>query len=134
MKKSKLKVKRFIDHLFGQYDVLRIPVYIKWHYPALCTERGEYAFGLFAYKGVDKPAIYVACNKLGTSTVLSTIAHEFVHYLQYAHGRDMNDKSIEIDAEYYGPALYGRYLINKKCNEGHIYEPIKAWKNRPSEE
>ena len=106
----------------------RIPINIHWHYSSLVTETQEWAFGLFCYKD-DKPkCIEIACCKVGTTGLLSVIAHEFVHYLQFVHGRDMNDLQVENDAEYYGKCLFGLWLLRgKDCSY------VKAWEEAKGE-
>ena len=68
---------------------------------------------------------------IGCGGVCSVIAHEFVHYLQWIHGRDMNDdKQIEEDAEYYGAGLWGQYITNKKDKHIRIDGTLSAWKTK----
>jgi hypothetical protein len=124
MKKSKAKVRRFVNYLYRVYDVPRIPICVHWNYASLVTEGGMCCFGVFHY-GKDIPTeIHIAGNKkIGTTGVLSAIAHEFVHYLQYLHGRDMDDiEQIENDAEVCGAALFGNWLLGFSEN----YR-LKAW-------
>ena len=43
MKKSKNKVRRFINYLYREYDVPRIPIHVHWHSPALVTDQSNSA-------------------------------------------------------------------------------------------
>lgn len=121
--KSKRKARCFINYLYRNYDVPRIPIYIHWHYRELINEAGKTSYGLFVYD--DSPLIHVAGGKAKTTGVLSIIAHEFVHYLQYLHGRDMDDsEQIEKDAEHYGKGLFGLWLLGEKdCSWLKAWEP-----------
>ena len=112
MIKSKRKARNFINYLYRNYNVPRIPIYIHWHYRYLINEAGETSYGLFVYD--DTPLIHIAGRKAKTTGVLSIIAHEFVHYLQYFHGRDMDSEQIEKDAEHYGRCLFGLWLLGEK--------------------
>lgn len=115
MKKSKNKVRRFINYLYSEYDVPRIPIHVHWHSPALVTDQCKFCFGVLFY-GENYPAeIHVAGKALKTKGVLSTIAHEFVHYLQYLSGLDMDDtEQIEIDADLYGAELLENWMRQVK--------------------
>lgn len=115
MKKSKNKVRRFINYLYSEYDVPRIPIHVHWHSPALVTDQCKFCFGVLFY-GENYPAeIHVAGKALKTKGVLSTIAHEFVHYLQYLSGLDMDDtEQIEIDADLYGSELLENWMRQVK--------------------
>lgn len=124
MKKSKNKVRRFINYLYSVYDVPRIPIHVHWYYPALVTEECKFCFGVLFYGENYPTEIHVAGKAIKTKGVLSTISHEFVHYLQYLNGRDMDDtEQIERDAEMYGEALLLDWLY------GYPKEyKLKAWK------
>ena len=117
MKKSKNKVRRFINYLYREYDVPRIPIHVHWHSPALVTDQYKFCFGVLFY-GENCPAeIHVAGKVIKTKGVLSTIAHEFVHYLQYLNGLDMDDtEQIEIDADLYGAELLENWMMQVKRN------------------
>lgn len=124
MKKSKRKARNFINYLYRNYDVPRIPIEVHWHYPSIYVEDKGVCFGLFSYGEGGAEKIDIACCKFGTSSVLATIAHEFVHYLQYVHGRDMKDtEQIERDAESYGKCLYGMWLLKRDCSFVKAWEP-----------
>lgn len=131
MRRSKRRIKKFVDHLFGVYQVPRIPVYIHWYYDVICTETGT-AFGVFVN---DKnPCIHVAAKQIKTSKLHEVIAHEFTHYLQYLKKRDFdNEESIENDAEYWAAGLYGQWLINKKKKGEHCYGMADIWESKPKE-
>jgi len=130
MKKSKAKARRFINHLYNKYDVPRIPIYIHWHHTSVITESGVLGFGVFMYGDDVETAIHISGKKIKTTGVLSVIAHEFTHYLQYLHGRDMSDtEQIEYDAENFGAALFGGWL-----SEGKKWEPLPAWECWKQEE
>ena len=134
MNKAKRQTKNFINYLFSWYNVKKIPVYIHWHYPSLIDPDGMMAFGVFMYSkepGEEKPCIHVAGKQIGCSGVCSVIAHEFTHYLQWAHGRDMDDnEQIEADAEYCGAGLWGQYITNKKDKKMRIDGRLSAWKTK----
>ena len=131
MKKAKKQINNFINHLFGVYRVPRIPVYIHWYHDSLVSEKA-YGFGLFCYGTEEKPCIHIACKKTKKTGALGTFAHEFVHYLQYLHGWDLNnDEESECAAEYYGAGLMGQWLINKKDKNIRIDGLMKAWERCP---
>lgn len=125
MIKSKRKARHFINYLYRNYNVPRIPIDIHWHYPSIVvTVTQECCFGLFTFNDESASRIVIACCKQGTTGVLSSLAHEFVHYLQYVHGRDMTDPQIEIDAEHYGAILFGLWLMREKdCSWVKAWEP-----------
>jgi hypothetical protein len=134
MNKAKRQVKRFINYLFGLYHAPRIPVYVHWHHPSVVDPNGKAAFGVFCYgygTEDENQCIHVAGKKIGCGGVCSVIAHEFTHYLQWLHGRDMNDdKQIEEDAEYCGAGLWGQYITNKKDKHIRIDGTLPAWKTK----
>lgn len=115
MKKSNNKVRNFINYLYSEYDVPRIPIHVHWHSPALVTDQCKFCFGVLFY-GENCPAeIHVAGKAIKTKGVLSTIAHEFVHYLQYLSGQDMDDtEQIELDADMCGSVLLENWLRQRK--------------------
>ena len=132
MNKAKRHARNFINHLFGTYQVPRIPVYIHWRYNTVINNDDEHVFGLFCYDdGDNPPCIHVAGRQIGNTGVMSVIAHEFVHYLQHLHGRDMdNVQQVEADADYFGAGLFGKFLINKKDKHMRIDGTLKAWEER----
>lgn len=134
MNKAKRNAKNFVNYLFGTYRVPKIPIYIHWHHPSIVDPVGNAAFGVFCYgyePGKENPCIHVAGGKIGCGGVCSVIAHEFVHYLQWLHKRDMEDnEQIEADAEYCGAGLWGQYLVNKKDKHIRIDGCLSAWKTR----
>lgn len=114
MKKAKTHALNFINHLFGVYNLPRIPVHIHWNHTHLIGADNKYALGVYCYwDNGETPCIHVAGSGIGKTGVLSVIAHEFVHYAQHVSGRDMGDDSVEHDAQYYGSALMGCYLLNR---------------------
>lgn len=131
MKKAKTQVNNFVNHLFAAYNVPRIPVYIHWHYNSVVNEHGQGGFGCFFWGTDEKPCIHIACKQIGKTGALSTFAHEFVHYLQYLHGWDMDDDECERAAEYYGAGLMGQWLVNKKDKGIRIDGLMKAWERCP---
>lgn len=132
MKKAKTQVINFTNYLFSVYNVPRIPVYIHWWHTSVVSENGQCGFGLFCWGNDGKPCIHVACKAIGKSGALYTVAHEFVHYLQYLHGWDINnDEESERAAEYYGASLIGQWLINKKDKNIRIDGLLKAWEKCP---
>ena len=46
MRRSKRRINSFINHLFGVYNVPRIPVYIHWYYDSIIVG-DEACFGVF---------------------------------------------------------------------------------------
>ena len=115
MKKSKNKVRRFINYLYRAYAVPRIPIHVHWHAPALVNAEGTFFFGVLCYGENYPTEIHVAGKAIKTKGVLSTIAHEFSHYLQYLSGRDMDDtEQIELDADMCGSVLLENWLRGKE--------------------
>ena len=115
MKKSKNKVRRFINYLYRAYDVPRIPIHVHWHAPVLVNAEGTFFFGVLCYGENYQTEIHVAGKAIKTKGVLSTIAHEFSHYLQYLSGRDMDDtEQIELDADMCGEALLENWMRGKE--------------------
>lgn len=128
MKKSKRKAQKFINYLFNNYGVPRIPISIHWHHPSVTTGKDRFGFGAFWFNTDGRKEIHIA-GKIGTSWVLHTIAHEFVHYLQLLHGRDMkDDRAIEADADHFADILWGLWLDRQKdCSW------LKAWERKEGE-
>ena len=113
MVKNKRFVKRFVNHLFGVYNVPRIPVYVHYGYPACVDPGGNSCFGVYCYEQGSNGCIHIA-GDIGTTTIMTVFAHEFVHYVQRMKGRDMEDtEAIERDAEYWTAFLMGKWLIIK---------------------
>ena len=133
MNKKKRFVKRFVDHLFGVYNAPRIPIHIHYGYPSLADPAGNFCFGTYVYEDGELGCIHVA-GDVGTTALMNIIAHEFVHYVQRGHGRDMNDtEAIERDAEYWSAGLMGQWLINKKKRGEHCYGVARIWDRKPKE-
>ena len=133
MKKAKRQTNNFINHLFAVYNVPRIPVYVHWHHDSVTCNNTD-GFGVFCFGAEEKPCIHIACHQIKKTGALSTVAHEFVHYLQYLHGWDMdNDEELERAAEYYGAGLMGQWLINKKDKHIRIDGILKVWEKCPEE-
>lgn len=127
MSKKSRVTKQFINHLFGLYRVHRIPVYVHYHHDFLVTDEGDTSYGLFCYGDGMPECIHVAAGKTGLFHTLTTVAHEFCHYLQWLHGRDMSDGQIEIDAMYYEGPMVGAWYINKKSKNEHCYGAPPVW-------
>lgn len=135
MKKAKRHLQNFVNHLFGIYKVPRIPVYIHWHHPSVVNADGLCGFGVFCYGDDEKPCIHIACEKIGKNGAHSVFAHEFVHYLQYLHGFDMdNVEESERAADYFGAALYGQWIISKTDKQTRIDGLLNAWEKAPEHE
>ena len=131
MKKAKRDINRFINYLFATYDVPRIPVHVMYGYETIATPNG-YGFGLYTEDADGSNArIYVGYGKLGKSTTMHCIAHEFVHYMQSLHGREMNNsEENEVDAEYWANALLNQFLINRKSKKMHIDGVAEIWESK----
>ena len=133
MNKHKRTVNRFINHLFGMYNAPRIPVRIYYGYKSLVDPGGNFCFATYVYED-GKPGCIHAAGDVGTTTLMSIIAHEFVHYMQHINERDMNDtEAIERDAEYWSAGLMGQWLINKKKLGNHCYGTMRIWDKKPKE-
>ena len=136
MKKNKRFVQRFISHLFGMYNVPKIPIYVHYGYPSCIDPDGNVAFGVYCYPkdGKGETCIHIA-GEIGTTGIISCIAHEFVHHMQRINGRDMDDvESIERDAEYWGAGLMGQWLINKtKRREQRCFGIFPIWEHAPKD-
>ena len=134
MKKNKRFVQRFINHLFGMYNVPKIPIYVHYGYPSCIDPDGNVVFGVYCYPkdGKGETCIHVA-GEIGTTGIMSVIAHEFVHHVQRRHGRDMDNDDVEPDAEYWGAGLMGQWLINKKRVGEHCYGISPIWEHAPKD-
>ena len=126
MRRSKRRINKFINHLFGVYNVPRIPVYIHWYYDSIVVDN-EACFGVFHFDDNGKCCIHAAASQIKTSKLHEVIAHEFCHYMQWLKKRDMDDVQIEDDAEYWAAGLYGQWLINKKKIGEHCYGRTDVW-------
>ena len=130
MVKKKRIINRFINSLFCEYRVPRIPVHIHWGYGYLVDEHGDEFFGICVEKGGQAKCIHVAPNDLSLSLTMNVVAHEFVHYLQFLHGRDMSDAQVEKDAESWANVLCGKWIINHKIapkTGEHCYGIAPIW-------
>lgn len=135
MNKNKRFVNRFINHLFGVYNEPKIPVYVHYGYPSCIDPDDNAAFGVYCYPkdGKGETCIHIA-GDIGTTSIMSCIAHEFVHHMQRINGRDMDEvESIERDAEYWGAGLMGQWIINKKHVGEHCYGINPIWENAPKD-
>lgn len=126
MRRAKRQVNGFINYLFAKYNVPRIPVYVHWHHDTLIGANNDLAFGVFWYDE-HRQEIHVAGKRAKKSGVMQCIAHEFTHYLQWLHHRDMSDDRVEADAEYHGAGLLGQYLINKKDKHRRVDGTASIW-------
>lgn len=128
MRRSRRYAKNFTNYLFSTYGVPRIPVIIHWGYDVVETPVGC-GFGVYMERtdGTDR-SIHIAAGKYGTSCMLKSIAHEFVHYLQHLHDRSFEDgPQIEADADYWANALYNQWRINKKDKRIRIEGISPIW-------
>ena len=131
MRRAKRHINGFINHLFWMYKVPRIPVRVTYGYQVVETPNGM-GFGVYTENpdGTDA-RIYVGNGKLGKRVTMGCIAHEFVHYLQSLHGRQMIDGTeIEEDAEYWAQALLHQYIINKKSKTMRIDGVGDIWERK----
>lgn len=126
MRRSKRWITNFINHLFGVYNVPRIPVYIHWYHDSIIVD-DEACFGVFCSDDNGKCCIHAAAAQIKTSKLHEVIAHEFCHYLQWIKNRDMDDPQTENDAEYWAAGLYGQWLINKRKKNEHCYGVANIW-------
>ena len=131
MVKSKTVIRNFVNFLFREYGVPRIPVYVYWYYDVVLVQDQGVAFGCYSTDDSDesKRAIHaVAGTKWGTNFTLRVLAHEFVHYLQDIHHREYGEMAEE-EAAHYGDALVCKFLQNRRkrgaCVDGvlHVWEP-----------
>lgn len=113
MKKKKRIVRHFTNWLFAEYQVPRIPVRVMYYCDAIIDE-GKECYGYFGTDNGER-VILIAAKRIGTTKCLFTIAHEFVHYIQFLNGRNMNETEIvEEDAYCFEVPLVGKYLNNRK--------------------
>lgn len=113
MKKKKRIVRHFVNHLFGEYKIPKIPVRVMYDCDAIIDD-GVKCYGYF---GSDdgEIVILVAAKRIGTTKCLFVVAHEFVHYMQFLNGRNMREKKIiEEDAYFFEVPLVGTFLNNRK--------------------
>lgn len=132
MNKSKAKVREFIRFLYREYDVPRIPIHVHWYAKSIVV--GDHACFCVCHTNDTSPQeneIHVCAGlKYGTGQTLLIIAHEFVHYLQWIHGR-IEDEDIEDIAEENGQALVCKFLQNRRNYRGkHIDGVLQAWERR----
>jgi len=102
-----------VNWLFAEYQVPRIPVRVMYKCDAIIDGEAE----CYGYFGTDngERVILIAAKRIGTTKCLFTIAHEFVHYIQFLNGRNMNETEIvEEDAYFYEIPLVGKFLNNRK--------------------
>ena len=134
MKKAKRKVRAFINFLYREYSVPRIPIKVIWYWDTI-EVNGNPCFG-YCRVDDDEPEAneiaVVAGRKLGTKQTLVSLAHEFIHYLQWLHNRDMKlDDSIEEDAYKYSDLLVNKFLQNHRNYNGkHIDGAIDVWSKK----
>ena len=113
MKKKKRIVRHFTNWLFSEYQVPRIPVRVMYKCDAIIDGEAE----CYGYFGTDngERVILIAAKRIGTTKCLFTIAHEFVHYIQFLNGRNMSETEIvEADAYFFEAPLVGKFLNNRK--------------------
>lgn len=132
MKKSKRIVKEFINFLYREYDVPKIPIHVHWYAKSIVV--GDHpCFGVcITYDNEpEKNEIHaVAGTKYGTGSALRIISHEFVHYLQYLNGKFEKENTEEVEdiAEENGQALVCKFIQNHKKTGGIVVDGvIKAW-------
>lgn len=110
---------KLIAYLYENYNVPKIPVYVYWR---IRPEKMK-AEGAYFFNGDEPICIEVYADRTHLIYVLTTIAHEFVHYMQHIHRRDMKDSGkIENDAEYYGMGLVGLWQKGRPCAKLKVWE------------
>lgn len=113
MKKKKRIVRHFVNQLFGEYKIPKIPVRVMYDCDAI-IDNGEKYCGYFGEDN-GETVILVAAKRIGTTKCLFMVAHEFVHYMQFLNGRNMDEKEIiEEDAYFFAAPLVGKFLNNRK--------------------
>ena len=113
MKKKKRIVSHFVNWLFAEYNVPRIPVRVMYDCDAIIDGDAK-CYGYFGWDN-GKRVILVAAKRIGTTKCLFVLAHEFVHYFQYLNGRNMDETEIvEEDAYFFEVPLVGKFLNNRK--------------------
>lgn len=122
MNKSRRKVNRFVNWLFEQHEVQRIPVSLHWYNRVLVINDNK-CFGLFMGNPDNEKEICIhsiAGTKYGTDATMTIIAHEFAHYLQYLNDRnrlDDNLEEMEEEAEAYGQELVQKFIDKRKARK-----------------
>ena len=119
MKKKKRIVRHFTNWLFAEYQVPRIPVRVMYYCDAIMDGETK-CYGYFGYDNGER-VILVAAKRIGSTKCLFTIAHEFVHYIQFLNGRNMGETEIiEEDAYFFEAPLVGKFLNNRKKENSKI--------------
>ena len=119
MKKKKRIVRHFTNWLFAEYQVPRIPVRVMYYCDAI-IDGGTECYGYFGTDNGER-VILIAAKRLGTTKCLFTMAHEFVHYIQFLNGRNMGETEIiEEDAYFFEVPLVGKFLNNRKKGNSKI--------------
>lgn len=114
MKKKTRIIRHFTNWLFSEYEVPRIPVRVMEDCDAIIDVDGVKCYGYFGEDNGER-VILVAAKRLGTTKCLFVIAHEFVHYMQFLNGRNMDETEIiEEDAYTFEVPLVGKFLNNRK--------------------
>lgn len=131
MNKNKRFVQRFINHLFGVYRVPTIPIYICYGDKEFNIGSKKHISGFYNRMPSNK-CIFVA-GKIGTTKIMAVIAHEFVHYVQDLHGRDMENDDVEQDANYWGVGLLDQWIINKTKRGVHTFGIYPIWEHAPKD-
>lgn len=115
MKRTKKKVRKFIDFLRTEYAVdEKIKINVRWHAPAVHAIGAGYGFDVFI--GADTEygehlGIHVAGPKvLGTMELLRTIAHECAHSIQQRNGT-FGNPDCEMRAEEMADIMVRRYKV-----------------------
>lgn len=134
MNKSRRVVKQFINFLYREYDVPKIPIHLHWYAKSIVVgDRPCFGVCITYDNEPEKNEIHVvAGTKYGTCTTLRVLAHEFVHYLQYLHGLFGEKENVEMNedvAEENGQALVCKFIQNRKKTGGIMIDgTIDAWK------
>ena len=138
MNKSRRTVKSFINFLYREYHVPRIPINVHWYAKSIVV--GDHPCYGVCITDDDEPGkseIHaVAGTKYGTGAALRIIAHEFVHYLQFLNGcfdDNENREETEDIAEGNGQALVCKFLQNRKKTGAVIYGTLEAWNRRAND-
>ena len=113
MKKKTRIIRHFTNWLFSEYEVPRIPVRVMYDCDAIIYD-GVKCYGYFGEDNGER-VILVAAKRIGTTKCLFVVAHEFVHYMQFLNGRNMDETEIiEEDAYTFEVPLVGKFLNNRK--------------------
>ena len=92
MKKKKRIICHFTNWLFAEYQVPRIPVRVLYDCDAIMDGNAK-CYGYFGEDNGER-VILVAAKRIGTTKCLFVVAHEFVHYMQFLNGRNMEETEI----------------------------------------